>query len=110
MSGNNVRVWDRDFNLVGEVDQGWRVDEPNKIAVALASPLGQFIAQHGRNGCYLTVDQSGSDRWCGQIRSFSLQNPDREGFVVADFGDSEATRKTLEKLTRMKDFANQIVK
>lgn len=104
MSGNTVRVWDKDFNLVGQVDQGWRVDEPDKIAVPLTSPLGQFIAGSGADGCHLTVDPPSGERWTGHLQSFTaFQESGRDAYLVATFGNDEAFQRQRDRIERMRN-------
>lgn len=61
-----VRVWDKNWNLIAEVTQGWRCDEPDVIVVPLDHPVAKWITSQDRPDLRITVDSRGT-RWSGRL-------------------------------------------
>ena len=78
-----VRVWDKDFNLVGAVFSGWRIDEPNVVVVPLDNRVAQWLLSDPpqRGHVTLTADCGGL-RHVARMREFRLTR--------AQFGDGQA--------------------
>lgn len=99
MSKYTVRVWDADFNLIGNVTQGWRIDEPTTVAVPLDTAIGQAVASVHEASTYLTVDHPERERWCGQISQVECRYPfGTEPIAVAQFADNAPGLKIMEHI------------
>lgn len=62
-----ARVWDHNFNLIGEIQPNALRDEEGVIALDSASPIAQAIASNTSDPIWLTVD-SRSGRWTGRLQ------------------------------------------
>lgn len=61
-----VCVWDENWDLIAEVTQGWRCDEPDVIVVPLNHPVAKWITSQDRPDLHITVDSLGT-RWSGRL-------------------------------------------
>lgn len=77
-----VRVWDKDFNLIGYVGEGWRIDQPDVLAVPLAHPIGQWLLSADRHGpVTLTADYDGL-RYVGGLYEIKVMQEEFGGGKV----------------------------
>lgn len=77
-----VRVWDKDFNLIGHVGEGWRVDEPSVLAVPLEHPIAQWLLSNERLGpVFLTADYGGLRNIAGLQELVLTREEFGDGFV-----------------------------
>lgn len=72
-----VCVWDENWDLIAEVTQGWRCDEPNVIVVPVDHPVAQWIIAQDQPDSHITVDGAGGARWSGRLDKFTYLQSDR---------------------------------
>ncbi|OZE98092.1 hypothetical protein [Rhodococcoides fascians] len=58
----HVRLWDSDWNLVGDIDEGWRADQPLAVVLDREHPIARRVLDDASTstGCKLTVDRDGN--------------------------------------------------
>ncbi|SED51513.1 hypothetical protein SAMN04490240_4083 [Rhodococcus pyridinivorans] len=65
--GARARVWDHDFNLIGEVQPSAIQDEEGVITLDRNDPIAKALTSKTAAPKWLTVD-SRSGRWTGRLR------------------------------------------
>lgn len=86
-----VRVWDKNFDHVASVEQGWRGDEPDVIAVPLDHPFAVWLLAQADPQAHLTVDLEGA-RTNGRLEEFTAtRNKRNSGVLKATFSKVKET-------------------
>ncbi|WP_037182570.1 hypothetical protein [Rhodococcoides fascians] len=72
----HVRLWDSQWNLVGDIDEGWRADEPLVITLGEAHPIANRIVDDATPASpqfdyNLSVERDGN-RITGSLSEFHL--------------------------------------
>lgn len=84
-----VHVWDKNFDHVASVEQGWRSDEPDVIAVPLDHPFAEWLLAQTDPQAHLTVDLEGA-RTNGRLEEFTAtRNRRNSGVLKATFSKVE---------------------
>lgn len=110
MSKYLVRLWDEDINLIDEVEQGWRIDEPAVVAAPIGTRTGQALANIHEAPCVLTIDSYGSERWYGHIQQVEVRHAhDGEAIAIGHFENAAHINRALEKITAMSEAVKRLV-
>lgn len=95
-----VKLWDADFNLAFDVDTGWRIDEPEVLAVPQDTPIARWLLEDDRasfdSAVFLTA-WIGGRRWTGRLKSYTLAE-------IADFQGKYLEVRFEREVLRLIDF------
>ncbi|OZC50531.1 hypothetical protein CH289_16015 [Rhodococcus sp. RS1C4] len=83
----HVRLWDSDWNLIGDIDEGWRADQPLAFTLSREHPIAKLILDHnpGSQTDYrLTVDYDGR-RICGYLKAWEVVRTRLGDLFIAQF-------------------------
>lgn len=99
-----VRIWDNNFNLIGTVDEGWRIDQPGIVTVPTSNWLGRWLlSDERRSAVFITADADGL-RHVGGLEEIELRQEEfGEGkvkYIKATFAD--------DRLPKLRDWASKV--
>lgn len=95
--GTAIRVWDRNWELLGELPIEAKSRNEGHIDLPVDHPIAQWILEHTGHGVYLTVDSS-SGRWCGYLDQLKVVKPPvwfHEKVVTLYFVEESELRRRL---------------
>lgn len=83
----HVRLWSHDWDLIGEIDEGWRADQPLAFTLKREHPIAELVLTHdpGSQTDYrLTVDYDGR-RISGYLKGFEIVRTRLGDLFIAQF-------------------------
>lgn len=86
----HVRLWDSNYNLVGDIDEGWRPDEPLTFTLNRDHPIAARIRDHnpGSQTDYRITVDNGRNRIAGYLKEWEIRRTRLGDLIIARFVES----------------------